>query len=744
MPALLPRVAALAFLLTLSTGALARMATETLDNRRDRAAAHLTFQQLIKDTLRPPQWRASGERFVYWSATGPVRDTWLEVDATSGAARALIAPQALAAQLRQAAGKDVAALSNPLFALAPDENSIYFRAGKQAFALELGSSKVVPLAANDLRALRLSPAHTVAPDAQAFATGDGGSLTLRDAAGRLRLTRPVVADRYWELPQQPWSPDNRYMLAWQVDQRAMHKLPLVDYSAVIETSSSAPYAKVGTPLARQTLFAIDRRSARMLRLTLPTDEGYLFLVGWRDGARALVLHLSRDGKRLRLFEVDPRGASARLVLTEERPATFVGDLNFVADGWQFQVTPLADGQRFLWMSERDGYRHAYLYGYDGRLQRQVTKGRFPMQRIAALAPDLSVAYATGASEHAPYDELPYAAMLDGRGMTRLSAHDGVHRISIGPGARYYTDGYSYLVSPRQWAVAPTGGGAGVVYTRADASALGTIGYKPPEAFQVLAADGVTMLHGRLYKPADFDPQLRYAVIDVIYGAPFTSLVPNSFNGTSMGNLASALAQMGFVTVVLDARGAPGRSKAFHDANYGKIGQGEIGEHVGALQQLAATRPYMDLARAGIHGHSWGGYFALRGMLTAPDFFKAGYAGAPGSLEEEAVINEPNMGLRILNPEGYRRGANEPLAGQLRGALRIMHGSADVNAPLGTTMRMTEALIKAGKHIELLIMPGQGHTPEGPEGRYYFDDVSLFFERTLGPPTATGSSGVFQP
>ena len=319
----------------------------------------------------------------------------------------------------------------------------------------------------------------------------------------------------------------------------------------------------------------------------------------------------------------------------------------------------------------------------------------------------------------------------------------MHKISVGPGARYYTDGYSDLAHPRQWAVAPVTGGPGVVYASADASALGTIGYQPPEAVQVMAADGSTALHGRLYKPADFDPRRRYGVIDVIYGAPFTSLVPNSFNGTSMGNLASALAQMGFVTLVLDARGAPGRGKAFHDTYYGRIGQGEIGEHVSALRQLAATRPYMDLARAGIHGHSWGGYFALRGMLTAPDFFKAGYAGAPGSLEEEAVINEPNLGLRSVNPEAYRRGANEPLAGKLRGALRIMHGTADVNAPLGSTMRMTEAFIKAGKHIELLIMPGQGHAPEGPEARYYFDDVSLFFERTLGPPAAT-PAGVFQP
>jgi dipeptidyl aminopeptidase/acylaminoacyl peptidase len=142
---------------------------------------------------------------------------------------------------------------------------------------------------------------------------------------------------------------------------------------------------------------------------------------------------------------------------------------------------------------------------------------------------------------------------------------------------------------------------------------------------------------------------------------------------------------------------------------------------------------MDLSRAGIYGHSWGGYFALRGMLTAPDFFKAGYAGAPGALEEEAIINEPNLGLPAVNPAAYEAGSNVRLAGALRGALKLMHGTSDVNASLSTTMRMARALIEAGKHFELLVMPGEGHSPEGPAGRYYRDDVRRFFVEKLGGP-----------
>jgi dipeptidyl aminopeptidase/acylaminoacyl peptidase len=197
--------------------------------------------------------------------------------------------------------------------------------------------------------------------------------------------------------------------------------------------------------------------------------------------------------------------------------------------------------------------------------------------------------------------------------------------------------------------------------------------------------------------------------------------------------AGALAQLGFVVMLLDARGTPGRSKAFQDANYGRVGQTEIPDHVAALKQAAASRPYMDLARAGIYGHSWGGYFALRGMLTAPDFFKAGYAGAPGALEEEAVINEPNLGLPDQNPEGYSAGSNLAVAGNLRGALKLMHGAADVNASLSTTMRMAQALIQSGKRFELLVMPSEGHSPQGPARRYYSEDIWRFFAKELGGP-----------
>jgi dipeptidyl aminopeptidase/acylaminoacyl peptidase len=194
-----------------------------------------------------------------------------------------------------------------------------------------------------------------------------------------------------------------------------------------------------------------------------------------------------------------------------------------------------------------------------------------------------------------------------------------------------------------------------------------------------------------------------------------------------------MAQMGFLIVVVDARGTPGRGKAFQDANYGRVGEIEIPDQVAAIRQAAAARPYMDVDRVGIFGHSWGGYFSTRGILTAPDFYKAGYSSAQGALEEGAQTNEPHMGLMSQNPKGYEAAANDRLAANLKSPFKLAHGTSDSNATMSTTMRMAEALMKANKQFEMLIMPGVGHGAQPPVDRYFFEDQMRFFTRHLGRP-----------
>jgi dipeptidyl aminopeptidase/acylaminoacyl peptidase len=562
-----------------------------------------------------------------------------------------------------------------------------------------------------------------------------GALTVSDATGATRLHLPGATNHGWAVAPNGWSRDRQLVVALRRDVREIHRVPIVDYSSAVERVTYAPYPKTGTPLPVEELHIIDVAAAaadpeagvaRPVRLD--TRDAYIWFLGWRRTvSEAVVMRMSRTGKRLDLHAIQAGGAT-RLLAFDERPDTFVAALDFTTADWPQQVTPLPDESGFLWMSERDGWRHVYHYGYDGALKKQVTSGAFPVHRVLHVDSARRQIYVLASGDASrPYDRHVYRVGLDGTGFTALTSAPGQHAPVFSPSGDFFIDAYSSLAQPHT-----------VELRRADGTLIKTLGqattapdYTPPEPFRVKADDGTTDVYGVLYRPKDFDATKRYPVVDYIYAGPFIAVHQTTYAITSsMQGIPASLAQMGFVVVVLDARGTPGRGKAFQDANYGRIGQIEIPDHVAAIRELARSRPYMDTARAGIVGHSWGGYFALRGMLTAPDFFKVGYAGAPGDLTEAASINEPNMGLLASNQAGYEAGSNIGKASALRGKLKIMHGTSDVMAPLSTTMRMVQALIAANKTVDLLIMPGQPHGPAGAAGRYYREDVRRFMATHL--------------
>lgn len=709
--------------------------TDSLQMRLELAHQYAAFPRRIRDVEVAPQWLRDGDRFVYWSAPGRSGPTWVLVDARTGTQAPLLSSGDLAAQLAALIGTQVSLPAYLDFAIAPDQRHIVFNLKDGAFSLRLSDRRVAALAPGDPAARLLSRTSAVSPTGHAVAVQRDGGFAVLDSTGRSLIERPGEPNYGWRVPDRAWSPDGRFLLVWRNDARGVHKIPVVDYTSALERVTMVPYSKVGTPLRRPELYVVDPVAGRVTRIPAAMGETYDWLAGWRpDGSEALVLRLSRDGKRLDLVAIEPVAATSRLVLREERPESFVGALDFAYGKWPLQVTPLEDNRHFLWMSERDGWRHVYLYDYSGTLTRQVTRGAFPVHRVVGVMPKTGATFVLASADtSAPYDQLLYRTTLSGADLERLSPDPGIHRIILSPSAKYYIDAHSTRLQPQVWDVASTDRRSRFRVATADVSALAELRYTPPETLTVLAADGVTPLHGVLYRPRDFDPRKRYPVIDYIYAGPFLAVVPWSFVGNPMSREAGGMAQMGFIVMLLDARGTPGRSKAFQDVNYGRVGQTEIPDHVAALRQAAASRPYMDLDRVGIFGHSWGGYFALRGMLTAPEFFKAGYAGAPGALEEEAIINEPNLGLVSENPGGYAAGSNISVAGNLRGALKMMHGTSDVDASLSTTMRMAQALIRAGKHFDLLIMPGEPHGPNPPADRYYRDDVNRFFARQLGGP-----------
>ena len=558
-----------------------------------------------------------------------------------------------------------------------------------------------------------------------------GELIVSDTAGVPRLTLPGAQDYGWGVAPNAWNRGHGLFVAVRTDNRKIHRVPIVDYSSAIEKVTYAPYPKTGTALPVTELHMVDPAAGVARPVKLDTKDASVWFLGWRPTvSEAIVMRLSRTGKRLDLFAIEATGAT-RLLAFDERPETFVGALDFTTSDWPWQVIPLPDGSGFLWMSERDGWRHVYHYGYDGVVKKKVTTGAFPVHRMVHVDSTRRQIYVLASADaERPYDRHVYRVALDGTGFTALTSTPGQHEPVFSSSSNFFTDTYSSLAEPQTVELRRNDGT--LVKRLGQASTVP--GYTPPEPFRVKASDGTTDLYGVLYKPADFDATKQYPVIDYIYAGPFIAVHQTTYMPSSaMHRISAALAQMGFVVAMLDARGTPGRGKAFQDANYGRIGQIEIPDHVAAIRALAQSRPYMDTTRAGIVGHSWGGYFALHGMLTAPDFFKVGYAGAPGDLTEAASINEPNMGLLSSNQAGYDAGSNLKSASALRGRLKIMHGTSDVMAPLSTTMRMAQALIEANKTFDLLIMPGQPHGPAGAQGRYYREDVRRFMATHLGEP-----------
>ncbi|KAA3606798.1 MAG: S9 family peptidase [Planctomycetota bacterium] len=569
-----------------------------------------------------------------------------------------------------------------------------------------------------------------APDADRFARLESGRI--RFAGGDLGegflATEKVEKGVQWTVTAEGWASDGSRFFASKIDRRPVHQLPLVDYTQAVETVRFHPYLKAGTTFGQFELVIFELPGGKQIQVDLgELEEFYLFPLGWRDGDRELLfLRLNRPATRLDLMAADPENGTSRVILTE-RQDTFVAGLDFIVGGWRDRFTPITGSELFLWISERDGWRHLYLFNYQGELIRQITRGDFPVKEVLAADPEKEMIYLLANAESRLYDTHFYSVGMDGEGFRRLSQGEGEHEISISPSFQYFVDRHSSLKTPPVNNLYHLDGQKICTLAEAEVGEYRAMGWQPPEAFWVKAADGKTDLAGVLFKPKYFDPEVRYPVIDFIYSGPFITVVPNDYTLRSpMAPMAHAMAQLGFIVMILDPRGTVERGKAFQDASYGRIGEIEIPDHVAALDQLAADRPFMDMDRVGVYGHSWGGYFALRAMLTAPEVFHVGVAGAPGELTEAAPINEPYMGLPQENPEGYQAGLNAPLAQRLAGKLLIIHGTADVNAPFSTSMRMVDALIRADREFDLLVLPGAGHNPRGVQGQYESKRIRSYF------------------
>jgi dipeptidyl aminopeptidase/acylaminoacyl peptidase len=336
------------------------------------------------------------------------------------------------------------------------------------------------------------------------------------------------------------------------------------------------------------------------------------------------------------------------------------------------------------------------------------------------------------AEKHPYDFHLYRVNLDGKGFTRLTEAPGQHEIQFAPSNAFFLDTHSSVDRTPVVELRRADGTLLQVLSKADTDALVELKWSPPEEFVVKAADGKTDLYGILYKPYDFDPNKKYPVIEHIYISPSVSVMPTTFTSNWWGVPAQAMAQLGFITFIVDGRGTPDRCKVFQDVVYGNIGRHEIPDHVTTLKQLGEARPYMDLNRVGVWGGSWGGYAAIRAMLQAPDVYHVGVAWNPDMERYDHPLDVRYMGLPEKNKEGYDYGSNIRLAGDLKGKLLLIQSTADPHGTFAWTMKLVDALIQAGKPYDLIALPGQGHVPSGTSYTYMQEAIRRYFQEHLKP------------
>ncbi|MEU1819973.1 DPP IV N-terminal domain-containing protein [Streptomyces roseifaciens] len=696
---------------------------------------------VIGDKVRP-QWIDGGARFWYAVSNGAGR-RFVLVDPAAGTREPAFDHDLLAAALAAASGQQVDPEALPFIAVELTGNAVEFHAFGEYWRCRLdgyvceraeftppGNPLDVPSPdkkvavsqrGHDLWARSLS-------DGREWALTTDGEPDHRYGSGPDCTSNGTLL-RKFGLPHLPpamaWSPDSTKVLAHRTDERGVRQTHLVEArpadggAPLLHTQRFAYPGDEQVPSAE--LVVLDVQTGTVVRaqaepLLMPMMSPITAKWAWwaPDGSAVYYLGRPRDLRTLTLYRMDPATGEVTTVLSE------TGDTRVEPNPWMYEapiVRVLAD--EVLWYSQRDGWGHLYRYDLrTGALLGQVTSGEWTVRQILRVDEAERVVYftATGLVGEDPYRRTVCRAGLDGSGfaevaeVAKVTDDDLDHVVTMPDDQQYFIDSASTVDTPPVTTVRDWTGRVLVELERADISKLTATGWTPPERFRVKAADGVTDIYGVLYRPRGFDPAGCYPVVDNVYPGPQVNRVAPCFDPGGMGLDAEPLAALGFVVVALDGRGTPGRSKSFHDASYGHLADaGCLADHAAALRQLAATRPWMDLDRAGVFGHSGGGFAAARAMLDFPDVYKAGVAlsGSHDARHFNAGFVETYDGAD--DPEAWARSSNLDLADRLAGKLLLVHGDMDDQVHPGQTLRLADRLIAADKDFELLIVPGAEHT-----------------------------------
>ncbi|MCQ2137594.1 MAG: S9 family peptidase [Bacteroidales bacterium] len=545
-----------------------------------------------------------------------------------------------------------------------------------------------------------------------------------------------------------WSPDSRYFVTSRIDMSNIKELWTINsVSEPRPTLNTYKYQMPGEPGPKRGIFIFDLTdgSKREVPVTAYKDQTNDIISKpstnkdtykeWKptvwagDNSKFYIERDSRDLKRIDVCAVNVSDLSVTPVI-EERLNTYIETQ---------PVKFINDGKEIIWWSERTGWAQLYLYSADGKLKNPITNGAFHVDKVLSVDEKNRVVYflAMGVNkEENPYHAHIFRIGLDGKGMKQLDdANYSSASVSFSEDGKYFVNSFSRVDSTPQVALYDNNGKKTALET-ADFSLLLAAGYKFPTPFKVKAADGITDLYGYMYKPFDFDSTKRYPILDYVYPGP---QVEGNDGNWSKGFLRKdRLAQIGFIVITVGNRGGhPDRSKWYHNYGYGNLRDYGLEDQKYAIQQLASRYSFIDINRVGIHGHSGGGFMSTAAILKYPDFFKVAVSCAGN--HDNSIYNrwwsETHHGVQeTISEKGdttfkYSIKTNQELAKNLKGHLMLVHGDYDDNVSPSNTIRVVDALIRANKRFDLLILPGQKHG-FGDMNEYFFWRMADYYSEWL--------------
>jgi len=546
-----------------------------------------------------------------------------------------------------------------------------------------------------------------------------------------------------------WSPNSKHFVVTRTDSRNVKDLWVINSIAeprpTLETYKYHMPGEKEAPVRGMMVFDMATKKIEKIDASLFKDQE---LGIWsanvekraRDDERRPMIwmgddtkfYFSRTSRDLKRIDVCAFDLSSKMVkvLVEERMNTYL-ELR----------KPLFfnNGKEFIHWSERDGWGHLYLYDSSGKMKSQITSGPWHVEEMEDIDDKTRTVYFTANGKEAgedPYYLHLYKTALDGSGLKLLNPGDHDHSANLDDTRRFFVDNYSRVNTAPVSALFDATGKKIMDLEKADLSSLMHAGYKFPEPFIAKADDGITDLYGVVYKPFDFDSTKKYPVVAYVYPGPQTEAVNKAF-GRAMDRV-DRLAQFGFIVVTLGNRGGhPSRSKWYHNYGYGNLRDYGLADKKTVIEQLGQRFSYMDIKRVGIHGHSGGGFMSTAAMLVYPDFFKVAVSSAGN--HENNIYNrwwsEKHHGVREqVSDKGdtsflYAIEKNSELAKNLKGHLMLSHGDIDNNVHPGNTIRMANALIKANKRFDLVLLPGQRHG-YGDMTEYFFWQMGDYFSKWL--------------